>query len=69
MTAGRKQYLEHVKSRHGEGASMLRVPFASGGSLQGDPAKIDAAEALALTRLALADRRADTAQGGGAAGP
>ena len=50
MTAGRKQYLEHVKSRYGEGASMLRVPFSSRGSLQGDPAKIDAAESLALTR-------------------
>ena len=50
MAAGRKQYLEHVKSRYGEGASMLRVPFSSRGSLQGDPAKIDAAESLALTR-------------------
>ena len=29
MAAGRKQYLEHVKSRYGEGASMLRVPFSS----------------------------------------
>jgi len=50
MTAGRKQYLEHVKSRYGEGVSMLRVPFASRGSLQGERAEIDEAEALALTR-------------------
>ena len=49
MTAGRKQYVEHVKSRYGEGASMLRVPFSSRGSLQGDLTKIDAAESLALT--------------------
>jgi len=50
MTAGRKQYLEHVKTRFGENVSMLRVPFASGAPLQGNPAMIDAAEALALTR-------------------
>ncbi|HPM80156.1 MAG TPA: DUF4838 domain-containing protein [Candidatus Anammoximicrobium sp.] len=49
MTAGRQQYVEHVKSRYGKGASLLRVPFASRGSLKGDPAKIDEAESLALT--------------------
>ena len=49
MTAGRKQYVEHVKARYGEGASMLRVPFSSRGLLQRDLTKIDAAEALALT--------------------
>jgi hypothetical protein len=49
MTDGRRQYVEHVKARRGDGASMLRVPFSSRGSLQGDPSKIDAAEALALT--------------------
>jgi hypothetical protein len=50
MTAGRKQYLAHVKSRYGESGGALRVPLAAGGPLQGDTAKVDAAEALALTR-------------------
>jgi hypothetical protein len=50
MTAGRKQYLEHVKTRFGESASMLRVPFSSKGSLQGDATKILTAESLPLTR-------------------
>jgi hypothetical protein len=50
MTAGRRQYLEHVKARHGDSGAVLRVPLASRGSLQGDLAKIDAAEALGLTR-------------------
>ena len=50
MTAGRNQYLERVKSRSGEPVSMLRVPFSSQGSLQGDPAKLDPAESLALAR-------------------
>ena len=50
MTAGRKQYLEHVKSRYGHRGTMLRIPFTSGGGLQGNPTKMDAGEALALTR-------------------
>ena len=66
MTAGRKQYVEHVKARYGEGASMLRVPFSSRGSFQGDPTKIDAAEALALTgwrsRIAEPTRRKPAAR-------
>jgi hypothetical protein len=49
MTAGRTRYLEHVKSRFGSSGGLLRVPIASGGSLQGDPVKIDPAEALSLT--------------------
>jgi hypothetical protein len=50
MTAGRRQYLEHTKSQFGGSGAVLRVPFASRGSPQGDPAKTDASEALALTR-------------------
>jgi len=50
MTAGRKRYLEHVKSRPGDSGAALRVPFTSAGPLQGDPAKIDASETLGLTR-------------------
>jgi hypothetical protein len=50
MTAGRKQYLDHVKSRFRESGAALRVPFVSRRSLQGDPAKVDASEALGLTR-------------------
>lgn len=50
MTAGRSQYLNHVKSRYGESGVVLRVPFSSRGSLQGDPAKVDASDALGLTR-------------------
>lgn len=50
MTAGRQQYLESVKTRFRHGGAGLRVPFASRGSLQGDPAKVDADEALALSR-------------------
>lgn len=61
MTAGRKQYLEHVKSRFGEGRSMLRVPFASGAPVAGDGASVDVADWLALTgwrsRLAEPTRR------------
>ncbi len=49
MTAGRRQYVEHVKARYGERAAMLRVPFCSKGPLKGDLTKIDAAESLALT--------------------
>jgi hypothetical protein len=49
MTAGRKQYLEHAKSRYGEGRGMLRVPFSSRGPLQGKLAKVDFFESLALT--------------------
>ena len=50
MTTGRKQYLEHAKSRHVDDGTVRRVPFSSRGSLQGNPANIDPAEALALTR-------------------
>jgi hypothetical protein len=64
MTAGRKQYLEHVKSQYADGGAVLRIPFASGGSLRGDPAKVDACDTVGLTRwrsrLAEATRRTVT---------
>ncbi len=50
MIAGRNHYLEHVKSQTRDGGTMLRVPFALNGSLQGDPTKLDASEALGITR-------------------
>jgi hypothetical protein len=43
MTAGRKQYLEHVKTRFGQVGGMLRVPFLPKGSVH------DPGEWLALT--------------------
>ena len=49
MVAGRAQYLERAKARYGGQSAPLRVPFASAGPLAGDPAKLDRAEALALT--------------------
>ena len=48
MTAGRRQYLEHARSRFGQGGAVLRVPFTSSGSLQGKLEKFDPAEALGL---------------------
>ena len=66
MIAGRKQYLEHVKSRYGEGATGLRIPFSSRAALPDNPAKIDFSEALGLTRwrspVAEPTRRKVTAQ-------
>ena len=50
MTSGRKQYLDHARSRYGSRGALLRVPFATAGSLQGDPSRMDTAQALALTR-------------------
>ncbi|MHB8968900.1 MAG: DUF4838 domain-containing protein [Pirellulaceae bacterium] len=50
MTAGRKQYLDRVQAGHGDSGAVLRVPFTSRGSLQGDPAKVDPSETLGLTR-------------------
>ena len=49
MTTGRRQYLEHAKARFGGQAAVLRIPFTSRRSSDGDPAKLDEAEALALT--------------------
>ena len=49
MTAGRKRYLEHAKARYGSNGAGLRVPLSSKGSLRGDPATVDASEALGLT--------------------
>jgi hypothetical protein len=50
MTAGRKRYVDRVKSQSGDNGAVLRVPFVSGGSFGGDPAKIGASEALRLAR-------------------
>ena len=66
MTAGQKQYAEHVKTKYGENGTATRVPFSSSGPLQGDPVKIDASGALALTdwrsRIAEPTRRKTTAR-------
>ncbi|MBI2300070.1 MAG: DUF4838 domain-containing protein [Armatimonadetes bacterium] len=66
MTAGRAQYLEHAKARYGGGGAPLRVPFSSAGPLDGDPARLDRAEALTLTtwrsRIAEPTRRHCTAR-------
>jgi hypothetical protein len=49
MVAGRTQYLQHAKERYGGQSAALRVPYSSAGPLKGDPARLDEAEALALT--------------------
>ncbi len=57
MTAGRELYTQHARARFGGQGAPLRVPFASRAGPDGDPARLQPAEALAMTgwRSAMAE--------------